>query len=168
MSCYGLLLVCSVPCLTGDIISMRRLMFGNMCLILNSCLFCFYYLFPYLPFPSHTLPTIVKHYFPQLDHLMYFISPHVPEDSPHEIITLVACPEHFSRIDTNKLYRKWKPQDPLRSLSVRDSEDMYDSILIFHLFATIRSNFFTNFSGIYSSFQFFIFYCNSLCCLLSL
>ena len=46
------------------------------------------------------------------------------EDSPHEVVTLVACPEHFNRLDTSKLYRKWRPHDPKRSLIVRDSEDI--------------------------------------------
>jgi hypothetical protein len=45
-------------------------------------------------------------------------------DSPHEIYTLMACPEHFRRIDTTKLYRKWTPTDPQRFLSVLESEDI--------------------------------------------
>ena len=71
---------------------------------------------------------------------------YVSEDTPHEVITIVACPEHFARIDTTKLYRKWKPQDPIRSLSVRDSEDMYVPSLKFsQIFRSSQNIFFLNF-----------------------
>ena len=71
---------------------------------------------------------------------------YVSEDTPHEVITIVACPEHFARIDTSKLYRKWKPQDPIRSLSVRDSEDMYVPALKFsQIFRSSQNIFFLSF-----------------------
>ena len=41
-----------------------------------------------------------------------------PADTPHAIYPLMACPEHFSKIDMTKMNRQWVPEDPKRSLIV--------------------------------------------------
>jgi PHD-like zinc-binding domain len=48
----------------------------------------------------------------------------VKSNEPHEVFTLVACPEHFHKIDRNRITRRWRPSEPLRLLSADGGYEM--------------------------------------------
>ena len=46
------------------------------------------------------------------------------DNDPHEVFTQITCPEHFQKIDRNRITRRWRPSEPLRRLSVDGSYEL--------------------------------------------